>query len=108
LVSLAAYCHGETRITGAGRLVHKESNRADTLREEFGKLGVSVTVENDEMVVTGGGCRGGIVSSHGDHRIAMACAVAALASDKGVEIEGAEAVAKSYPDFFLDLEKLMK
>ena len=106
LVCLASYCRGETRIRGAGRLIHKESNRAETLREEFGKLGVSVKVEQDIMVVKGNGCKGGIVTSHGDHRIAMACAVAAIASEKGVVIEGAEAVAKSYPDFFDDLEKL--
>ncbi len=106
LVCLASYCNGETRIKGAGRLIHKESNRAETLREEFAKLGVAVTVEQDIMVVKGSGCKGGIVSSHGDHRIAMACAVAALASEEGVEIEGSEAVSKSYPDFFEDMEKL--
>ncbi len=106
LVCLASYCKGETRIRGAGRLIHKESNRAETLREEFGKLGVSVTVEQDIMVVKGSGCKGGIVSSHGDHRIAMACAVAAIASENGVDIEGSEAVKKSYPDFFEDLQKL--
>jgi 3-phosphoshikimate 1-carboxyvinyltransferase len=106
LVCLASYCRGETRIRGAGRLIHKESNRAETLREEFGKLGVYVNVEQDIMVVKGSGCKGGIVSSHGDHRIAMACAVAAIASEEGAEIEGSEAVTKSYPDFFEDLEKL--
>lgn len=106
LVSLAAHCEGETRIRGALRLIHKESNRSATLQEEFGKMGVVVTVEDDIMVIKGGGCRGGVVSSHGDHRIAMACAIAALPSEQGVEIDGAGAVAKSYPGFFEDLDKL--
>ncbi|MDD3568557.1 MAG: hypothetical protein PHT92_09180, partial [Bacteroidales bacterium] len=46
------------------------------------------------------------VQSHGDHRIAMACAVAALAADGEVEIDEAEAVGKSYPEFFEDLDKM--
>jgi 3-phosphoshikimate 1-carboxyvinyltransferase len=106
LVSLAAFCSGTSRIKGVGRLVHKESNRAFTLREEFGKLGVRIVLDNDIMQVTGGGCKGGNVFSHDDHRIAMACAIAALAADGNVEIDGAGAVAKSYPGFFEDLEKI--
>ena len=106
LVSLAAYCGGESVIAGAGRLRHKESDRAGTLREEFGKLGISVEYDDDVMRVRGE-VSGGSVYSHGDHRIAMACAVAALGGGGDVEIGGAEAVAKSYPGFFDDLEKLM-
>jgi 3-phosphoshikimate 1-carboxyvinyltransferase len=107
LVSLAAYCNGRTLIHGANRLRHKESDRASTLAEEFGRLGVKITCEDDVMVVHGGGgCRGGAVSSRGDHRIAMACAVAALGATSGVEIEGADAVAKSYPGFFDDIENI--
>lgn len=107
LVSLASHSDGETRIMGVSRLIHKESNRAATLKEEFGKMGIKVTIDGDEMVVKGGICKGGGVFSHGDHRIAMACAVAALDSEGDVEIEGAEAVAKSYPGFFEDIERLM-
>ena len=107
LVSLASYCDGETRIRGAGRLIHKESNRAGTLKEEFGKMGIVVIIDGDEMIVKGGACKGGSVFSHGDHRIAMACAIAALDCQGEVEIEGAEAVAKSYPGFFEDIESLM-
>ncbi len=106
LVSLAAWCDGETRIKGVSRLIHKESNRAGTLKQEFARLGVQVTIDKDIMIVTGGGSEGGAVTSHGDHRIAMACAVTALAGKGAVEIEGAEAVAKSYPGFFDDLDKL--
>ena len=107
LVCLASFAKGETRIRGAGRLIHKESNRAGTLKEEFGKMGIKVTIDGDEMIVSGGTCKGGSVFSHGDHRIAMACAIAALGSEGEVEIEGAEAVAKSYPGFYEDIERLM-
>lgn len=108
LVSLAAACKGRTRIAGVGRLEHKESNRAVTLKEEFGKMGIEITIEGDEMIINGGVCTGGTVFSHGDHRIAMACAIAALAGKGEVLIEGAEAVAKSYPGFFEDIDKLIK
>lgn len=107
LVSLAAFCNGTSRIKGVGRLIHKESNRAETLREEFGKLGLRISYDEDIMTVTGTRCKGGTVFSHGDHRIAMATAVAALDCEGDVIIEGAESVAKSYPAFFEDLETLM-
>jgi 3-phosphoshikimate 1-carboxyvinyltransferase len=106
LVSLASYCNGISRINGAGRLVHKESNRATALMEEFGKMGIRITCRDDLMEIEGGRCRGASVFSHGDHRIAMACAVAALAGEGTVEIGDAGAVAKSYPDFFADLDSL--
>jgi 3-phosphoshikimate 1-carboxyvinyltransferase len=106
LVSLASCCRGVSKIRGAGRLLHKESNRAATLMEEFGKLGIRITSEGDLMEVEGGKCTGGSVFSHGDHRIAMACAVASLAGDGPVEIGDAEAVSKSYPDFFADIDTL--
>lgn len=108
LVSLAACCEGTTSIRGAGRLLHKESNRAATLSREFAKLGVEVEVTGDIMRIKGGGCIGGTVESHGDHRIAMACAVAAVAAKGEVMIEDAGAVAKSYPLFFEDLERLRR
>jgi 3-phosphoshikimate 1-carboxyvinyltransferase len=103
LVALAAHCKGETRILGVSRLRAKESNRGETLQQEFGKLGISIKIEGDLMTVSGGTVNGGKVQSHGDHRIAMACAVAALAGNGEIEIEKAEAVGKSYPVFFEDL-----
>lgn len=106
VVSLAACCRGRSGITGVRRLIHKESNRAQTLKEEFGKLGIRVDYDDDIMTITGGDIKGGKVTSHGDHRIAMACAVAALAGRDIVGIEGADAVTKSYPRFFDDLELL--
>jgi 3-phosphoshikimate 1-carboxyvinyltransferase len=106
LVALAAYCEGTTVISGVSRLAHKESNRGLTLQEEFGKMGISIDLVGDTMLVRGGAVRGAGVHSRHDHRIAMACAVAALRADGEVTIEDAEAINKSYPDFYGDLQQL--
>lgn len=106
LVALAAYCSGTSVIEGVHRLIHKESNRAATLKSEFEKLGVSISIEQDKMMIHGGTVAGGTVFSHNDHRIAMATAVAALRSRNPVKIAAVEAVCKSYPDFFEDLRKV--
>jgi 3-phosphoshikimate 1-carboxyvinyltransferase len=107
LVALASFCEGTTVIEGVSRLAHKESNRALTLQEEFGKLGVEIILQGDLMMIKPGALIGGAtVQSHHDHRIAMACAVAALRIDGGVVIENANAINKSYPDFYKHLEKL--
>lgn len=99
LVALASHCDGETILRGASRLRVKESDRAASLSEEFGNLGLDVVVDGDSMTIRGR-IRSGTVSSRGDHRIAMAAAVAALAGSGRVCIEGAECVAKSWPGFF--------
>ncbi|MBS3068994.1 3-phosphoshikimate 1-carboxyvinyltransferase [Candidatus Micrarchaeota archaeon] len=106
LVALACSCKGRSVLRGAGRLKNKESDRAAALVKEFTAMGAKVGVQGDEMRVEGGELKGGSVQSHGDHRIAMACAVAALASNTDVQIQDAQCVAKSYPNFFGDLEKL--
>ncbi len=107
LVALAAYCNGTTVIEGVGRLAHKESNRAITLQQEFKKMGVEITLQDDLMMIKGAeGLKGATVISHHDHRIAMACAVAALKADGETVIEDAEAVNKSYPVFYEDLKML--
>ncbi len=101
LVALAAYCKGTTVIEGVTRLTHKESNRALTLQEEFGKMGVDIQLQDDLMLIKGGnGLKGAAVHSHHDHRIAMACAVAALKATGETVISEAQAVSKSYPDFY--------
>lgn len=107
LVALAAYCEGTTVIEGVTRLAHKESNRGLTLQEEFAKMGVEIILQDDLMLVKGGNVvRGANVHSRHDHRIAMACAVAALAADGETIIEDAEAINKSYPNFYEHLKKL--
>ncbi|HEY6956197.1 MAG TPA: 3-phosphoshikimate 1-carboxyvinyltransferase [Flavisolibacter sp.] len=107
LVALASYCNGTSVIQGTHRLTHKESNRAVTLQEEFSKMGIEVVLQDDLMVVKGGtGVKGATVDSRHDHRIAMACAVSALKAEGPVVIHGAEAVNKSYPQFWEHLQKL--
>jgi 3-phosphoshikimate 1-carboxyvinyltransferase len=107
LVALASYCNGTTVIEGVNRLTHKESNRSLTLQQEFAKLGVEILLQDDLMMVKGGGeIKGAKVHSHHDHRIAMACAVAALGAKEEVLIEEAEAINKSYPDFYSHLKQL--
>jgi 3-phosphoshikimate 1-carboxyvinyltransferase len=107
LAALASYCHGQTTIKGVNRLTHKESNRADSLQQEFGKMGVQVETSDDFMIIHGGNAlTGAKVHSHHDHRIAMACAVAALKAKGETYIEEPGAVKKSYPDFFSDLKML--
>lgn len=107
LVALAAYAGGTSRIKGLSRLRHKESDRGLTLREEFAKLGVCVYEEDDFLCVEGGSkLTGAEVSSRGDHRIAMALAIASLRAEGSTRIQHAEAINKSYPDFFDDLTKL--
>jgi 3-phosphoshikimate 1-carboxyvinyltransferase len=107
LVALAAYCTGDTNIKGVYRLTNKDSNRAVTLQDEFDKMGVWINLEDDIMIVHGGGIvKGADVHSHHDHRIAMACAIAALRANSETVIEDAMAVKKSYPDFYNDLKSL--
>ena len=107
LVALAAYCGGTTVIKGVSRLAHKESNRGLTLQDEFGKMGLQIDLQDDIMQVHGGkGLKGATVHSRHDHRIAMACAVAALRAEGATTIEEAGAISKSYPGFYEDLVKL--
>jgi 3-phosphoshikimate 1-carboxyvinyltransferase len=110
LVALAANAIGITTIKGLKRLAHKESDRGLTLQEEFAKLGIVIHLLNDEMQIIGNGkidVINSACSSHNDHRIAMALAVAILNADKAITIENAEAVSKSYPNFFEDLQTLV-
>jgi 3-phosphoshikimate 1-carboxyvinyltransferase len=107
LVALAAYCKGTTVIEGVTRLTHKESNRALTLQEEFGKMGVEIELQDNLMLIKGGnGLKGAAVHSHHDHRIAMACAVAALQATGETVISEAQAINKSYPDFYEHIQAL--
>jgi 3-phosphoshikimate 1-carboxyvinyltransferase len=106
LVALAAYCTGTSVIEGVHRLAHKESNRALTLQQEFAKMGIEITLEDDRMMITGGPAKGAPVHSQHDHRIAMACAVAALGADGITTVDEAEAVNKSYPQFWEHLQQV--
>ena len=106
LAVAAAYAEGQTRFVGVAELRVKETDRLSTVCSELGAMGVTVWVDGDDLVVEGGRPRGGDVDSHGDHRIAMACAVAALAADGPTTVAGWEAVSTSYPGFGTDLAGL--
>ncbi len=106
LAVAAAYAEGRTRFVGVAELRVKETDRLSTVCSELGAMGVAVWVDGDDLVVEGGQPRGGDVESHGDHRIAMACAVAALAADGPTTVAGWEAVSTSYPGFGADLASL--
>ena len=107
LVALASVCVGVSEIKGVSRLAHKESDRGLTLQTEFAKLGIQIDLEGDIMKVHGGeAIQSGEVFSQHDHRIAMACGVAALKANGPVVITEAEAIHKSYTDFFEHLRQL--
>ena len=107
LVALASFCEGVTTIKGVSRLKHKESDRGKTLQSEFSKLGVEIQLEDDLMKIKGVKQVNSItVHSNHDHRIAMACAVAALRASGPVEIEEADAINKSYPTFYAHLDSI--
>jgi len=107
LVALASICDGVTILHGLSRLAHKESDRGLSLQTEFAKLGIRIDLIQDSMMVYGGtGIHGAEVFSQHDHRIAMACGIAALCADGPITITNAEAVNKSYTDFYLHLQHL--
>ena len=101
LAAVAACAEGATQFTGCSRLRLKESDRLATVAEELSNLGACARVEGDVLVIEGRErLAGGTVDSHGDHRIVMMAAIAAVRCDGPVQIRGAEAVGKSYPSFF--------
>lgn len=106
LSNLAVACDGISVIRGVDRLVYKESNRAKTIQEEWGKMGVKVELLGDEMHITGGKINGGMWNSHNDHRIAMMGAVASLNAQNPITITQSSSVNKSYPNFFSDFKYL--
>ncbi|HXF35704.1 MAG TPA: 3-phosphoshikimate 1-carboxyvinyltransferase [Actinomycetota bacterium] len=99
LAALAAHAEGPSRFAGAGELRVKEVDRLAGLAEELRGLGAAADVEGDDLLVGGGGCAGGTARARGDHRLAMALCVAALAARGPSTIEGMEAAAVSFPGF---------
>lgn len=106
LAVAAAFAQGQTRITGAARLRIKECDRLHALASNLTRLGVSARETDDELIIEGGGMTGGEIDTFGDHRIAMAFAVAAARASGGIRIPGAQCVDKSYPKFYDDLQSL--
>ncbi|MEM2936333.1 MAG: 3-phosphoshikimate 1-carboxyvinyltransferase [Candidatus Bathyarchaeia archaeon] len=104
--ALACHAHGETVIRGAGRLRLKESDRIASLSIELRKMGGKIMESEEGFIIQGGRLHGAEIDSHNDHRIAMACAVAALGAEGITTIRRIECVDKSYPDFVKDLLSL--
>ena len=108
---LAAFCPGQTRLGGVGRLATKESNRAEAILEMLRQMGVDVSIEKDDMLITGHSLtsrlmsgnllRSGAFTSRHDHRMVMALKVAQLGADGPIQIDDELCVAKSFPDFHL-------
>ena len=109
---LAAFCPGQTRLGGVGRLATKESNRAEAILEMLRQLGVDARIEKDDMFIAGHSLssrllsgnllRAGSYTSRHDHRMVMALKVAQLGADGPIEIDDELCVAKSFPDFHLN------
>jgi 3-phosphoshikimate 1-carboxyvinyltransferase len=105
---LGCFAEGETVIEGAAELRAKESDRISGIVDGLTALGAEIEARPDGLAVRDtGGLRGGTLDARGDHRLAMVGAIAGLASREGVEVEGFDSVAVSYPRFERDLRKLM-
>jgi len=105
---LACFADGETVVSGAAELRSKESDRIATVVDGLRGLGAEIEARPDGFAVNGtSGLRGGRLEAQGDHRLAMLGAIAGLASEEGVEVEGFDAVAVSYPAFERDLRSLL-
>ena len=107
LAVAATQAPGTSVISGAAELRVKESDRLYAMEEGLRAMGADITANEDGWVINGPRVlEGARVDSGGDHRVAMALAVAGLIAEGKTEIEGAECVYISYPDFFDDLEAL--
>lgn len=100
IIFIAAACaEGETVLEGAEELRVKESDRIAVMAEGLVELGISAQATEDGMIIQSGAFSGGRVHSHGDHRIAMAFAMAALVAKGPIVIDDCDNVATSFPDF---------
>ena len=104
---LACYAEGTSKIFGASRLKLKESDRLQSLQIGLSKMGAKIMVNNDGLTIKGGAkLYGATIDPHNDHRIAMACSVAALGAEGSTIIKNAKCVRKSYPQFFTHLKQI--
>ena len=104
---LACYAEGSSEIYNAKRLRYKESDRLDSIFTELKKMGADITMNENGLTITGSSeLHGATIDPHNDHRIAMACVVAALGAKGKTKIQNVECINKSYPQFFDDLRVL--
>ena len=107
LALAAAVAAGETRFRGLAELRHKEVDRVEAIASQLGLLGAGLAVQGDDLVVEGPTrLRGGAVSALGDHRMAMTLVLAGTLASGETQVEGAGVAAVSYPDFFIELDRL--
>ena len=107
IAAMACFAEGTTVIRDAAELKVKESNRIAVMVENLSAMGADVTETEDGMIIRGGRpLHGAVIESHLDHRIAMTFAVTALCAEGIIQINGAECVNISYPQFYQDLENL--
>jgi 3-phosphoshikimate 1-carboxyvinyltransferase len=105
VAALCALAEGESRIVNAGRLRLKESDRLSAMAENLARLGARVREGADALFIEGTpSLRGGFADAKGDHRIAMAMALAAIRCEGPLLLRGWESVGKSYPNFWRDFE----
>lgn len=108
LAVAAAVAEGPSEIRDASELRVKESDRIAAVEQELAQLGVEIEVRPDGFTITGGArLAGAVMKSHGDHRIAMSVAVAALVAEGESTIRGWQSVEVSYPAFMNDLERIL-
>lgn len=108
LTIMAMYAKGKTRIYNAQRLRYKESDRIAAMEAELNKCGVKITTSEDEIIIDSAehyACKE-VLNGHKDHRIVMSLSVGATLFDQPIIIEEANAINKSYPTFFDDLQKI--
>jgi 3-phosphoshikimate 1-carboxyvinyltransferase len=106
LAMAAAFADGVTEVRNAQELAAKESNRIGALHQELSELGLAVEARTDGLVIRGGVPRPASLKSHGDHRIAMAAAIAGNAIDGESTVRGWQAVSSSYPEFADDFARV--
>jgi 3-phosphoshikimate 1-carboxyvinyltransferase len=106
---LATQAHGRTEVQGASELRVKESDRIDAIAEALGAMGAQIETFEDGFAIEGPQpLRGALIEPQGDHRIAMAAAVASLAARGTTTIFDAECVGVSYPSFFNTMVNVCK
>ena len=104
---LACYAEGHSEIFNAKRLRYKESDRLESISTELKKMGADIKVNEDSLIIKGSSfLKGANINPHNDHRIAMACTIAALGASGETIIHDIECINKSYPQFFNDLQTL--
>ena len=100
---VGCFAEGETRITNGAIARYKESDRIAAIVTELKKMGADIVECQDGLIVRKSDLCGAVVSSHNDHRIAMALTIAGFIADKTTIVEGVECIDKSYPQFFIHM-----